>query len=142
LIVLPTLLPAPKKGNKMKTLYLIRGIPGSGKSTLARQLAHYVFEADDYFKKDGEYVFVPADVGKAHEACQRRVEAMMDIDGTGENSTIAVSNTFTRLWEMQPYKDLAKKYGYTVFTILCQNDFGNVHGVPAGVVQRMKERME
>ncbi|MFN8995024.1 MAG: hypothetical protein ACK5X3_15365, partial [Pseudomonadota bacterium] len=81
-------------------------------------------------------------VGKAHEACQRRVEAMMDIDGTGENSTIAVSNTFTRLWEMQPYKDLAKKYGYTVFTILCQNDFGNVHGVPAGVVQRMKERME
>jgi predicted kinase len=126
----------------MKTLYLIRGIPGSGKSTLARELALYVFEADDYFKKDGEYVFVPADVGKAHEACQRRVERMMDIDAVGENSTIAVSNTFTRLWEMQPYKDLAKKYGYTVFTILCQNDFGNVHGVPAGVVQRMKERME
>ena len=126
----------------MKTLYLIRGIPGSGKSTLARELALYVFEADDYFKKDGEYVFVPSDVGKAHEACQRRVERMMDIDAVGENSTIAVSNTFTRLWEMQPYKDLAKKYGYTVFTILCQNDFGNVHGVPAGVVQRMKERME
>lgn len=128
----------------MKTLYLIRGIPGSGKSTLARQLAHYVFEADDYFKKDGEYVFVPADVGKAHEACQRRVEAIMDIAAGDpwEDSIIAVSNTFTRLWEMQPYKDLAKKYGYKVFTILCQNDFGNVHGVPAGVVQRMKERME
>jgi predicted kinase len=127
----------------MKTLYLIRGIPGSGKSTLARQLACYkVFEADDYFKKNGKYVFVPADIGKAHEACQRRVEAFMDIDGMGEDSAIAVSNTFTRLWEMQPYKDLAEKYGYTVFTILCQNDFGNVHGVPAGVVQRMKERME
>ncbi len=110
----------------MKTLYLIRGIPGSGKSTLARQLAHYVFEADDYFK----------------EACQRKVWTVMDVDSAGEDSTIAVSNTFTRLWEMQPYKDLAKKYGYTVFTILCQNDFGNVHGVPAGVVQRMKERME
>ena len=130
----------------MKTLYLIRGIPGSGKSTLARQLAYYVFEADDYFNKDGEYVFVPADIGKAHEYCQRRVEEMMDIDGVGGEQgaalSIAVSNTFTRLWEMQPYKDLAKKYGYTVFTILCQNDFGNVHGVPAGVVQRMKERME
>ena len=134
----------------MKTLYLIRGIPGSGKSTLARQLAPCVFEADDYFKKGGEYVFVPADVGKAHEDCQRRVEMMMDIDGVWEELallqgaalSIAVSNTFTRLWEMQPYKDLAKKYGYTVFTILCQNDFGNVHGVPAGVVQRMKERME
>jgi predicted ABC-type ATPase len=126
----------------MKTLYLIRGIPGSGKSTLARQLVSYkdptyVFEADDYFKKDGEYVFVPTDIDKAHAECQRRVEEMMDIDGMGEDSTIAVSNTFTRLWEMQPYK-----YGYTVFTILCQNDFGNVHGVPAGVVQRMKERME
>jgi predicted kinase len=126
----------------MKTLYLIRGIPGSGKSTLARQLANYVFEADDYFKKDGGYVFVPADIGKAHAECQRKVEEMMDIDGVGEDSAIAVSNTFTRLWEMQPYKDLAEKYGYTVFTILCQNDFGNVHGVPAGVVQRMKERME
>lgn len=130
----------------MKTLYLIRGIPGSGKSTLAHQLAHYVFEADDYFWKNWEYVFVPALVGKAHEDCQRRVEMMMDIDGVGEGQgaalSIAVSNTFTRLWEMQPYKDLAKKYGYTVFTILCQNDFGNVHGVPAGVVQRMKERME
>ena len=130
----------------MKTLYLIRGIPGSGKSTLARQLAYYVFEADDYFKKDGEYVFISADLGKAHAECQRRVEEMMDIDGVGEGQdavlSIAVSNTFTRLWEMQPYKDLAEKYGYTVFTILCQNDFGNVHGVPAGVVQRMKERME
>jgi predicted kinase len=135
----------------MKTLYLIRGIPGSGKSTLARQLAYYVFEADDYFKddlriKDGKYVFVPADIGKAHAECQRKVEEMMDIDGVGEGQdavlSIAVSNTFTRLWEMQPYKDLAEKYGYTVFTILCQNDFGNVHGVPAGVVQRMKERME
>jgi predicted kinase len=128
----------------MKTLYLIRGIPGSGKSTLARQLAYYVFEADDYFKKDGEYVFVPADIGKAHAECQRKVEERMDIDAGDpwEDSTIAVSNTFTRLWEMQPYKDLAEKYGYTVFTILCQNDFGNVHGVPAGVVQRMKERME
>ena len=133
----------------MKTLYLIRGIPGSGKSTLARQLAYYVFEADSYFKddlriKDGKYVFVPADIGKAHAECQRKVEEMMDIDAGDpwEDSTIAVSNTFTRLWEMQPYKDLAEKYGYTVFTILCQNDFGNVHGVPAGVVQRMKERME
>ena len=130
----------------MKTLYLIRGIPGSGKSTLARQLAYYVPEADDYFKKDGEYVFVPADIDKAHAECQSKVEEMMYIDGMGEGQDavlpIAVSNTFTRLWEMQPYKDLAEKYGYTVFTILCQNDFGNVHGVPAGVVQRMKERME
>jgi predicted kinase len=134
----------------MKTLYLIRGIPGSGKSTLARQLANYVFEADTYFKKDGGYVFVPADIGKAHAECQRKVEELikasrrMEIDAGDpwEYSTIAVSNTFTRLWEMQPYKDLAEKYGYTVFTILCQNDFGNVHGVPAGVVQRMKERME
>jgi hypothetical protein len=53
-----------------------------------------------------------------------------------------VSNTFTQEWEMQPYFDLAEKYGYMVFSIIVENRHGgsNQHGVPAEAIQRMKDR--
>ncbi len=43
---------------------------------------------------------------------------------------------------MKPYIDLADKYGYTVFVIRCENDFGTVHGVPPDKIKQMKERFE
>ena len=45
---------------------------------------------------------------------------------------------------MQPYFDLAKKYGYTVFTIIVENRHGgkNVHNVPENVIESMKNRFE
>ncbi len=57
---------------------------------------------------------------------------------------IAVSNTFTQEWEMQPYFDLAAKYGYAVFTVIVENRHGGVnqHGVPDEVLTKMKDRFE
>lgn len=58
--------------------------------------------------------------------------------------TIVVSNTFTQEWEMEPYFKLAKKYGYTVFSVIVENRHGgeNEHGVPEEKVQIMRERFQ
>jgi hypothetical protein len=57
---------------------------------------------------------------------------------------IAVSNTFTQFWEMEPYFELAEKYGYKTFSIVVENRHGNksIHNVPEDKVQMMKDRFE
>jgi predicted kinase len=57
---------------------------------------------------------------------------------------IAVSNTFTQEWEMEPYLELAKTYGYKVFSIVVENRHGGVnqHEVPDEVLTKMRERFE
>lgn len=123
----------------MKQLYIIRGLPGSGKTTLAHKLSPIVYEADQYFLVNGEYKFQPALIKSAHAWCKAQVVyAMFDI----EAPVIAVSNTFTQRWEYQPYIDFAKQFGYEVFVIVCQNDFGNIHGVPPEAMERMRSRWE
>lgn len=124
-----------------KILYIVRGVPGSGKSTLAKQLTSNVFEADHYFyDNDGNYNFIPSEIKNAHKECQESVEYAMQ----SSIKKIAVSNTFTQEWEMEPYFDLAKKYGFTVFTIIVENRHGgtNTHGVPEDKVEQMKNRFE
>jgi hypothetical protein len=59
-------------------------------------------------------------------------------------SRIVVSNTFTQEWEMQPYYDLAEKYGYRVYSLIVENRHGGVneHGVPEEKLVQMKKRFE
>ena len=128
-----------------KNLYLVRGIPGSGKSTFAKQLGATHFETDTYFMVDGEYKFDPTKLREAHNWCQGEVElAMIMNQTTGDHSDIVVSNTFTQEWEMKVYYDMAKTYGYTVFSVIVENRHGgeNLHGVPEDKVQIMKDRFE
>jgi hypothetical protein len=70
--------------------------------------------------------------------------AMLLNHTTGYNETIVVSNTFTQEWEMKPYMDMAKDWGYRVFTIIVENRHGGVnqHGVPNEKLQQMKDRFE
>ncbi len=133
-----------------KVLYIVRGIPGSGKSTFAKQLVgadFLVCEADKYFMVDGEYTFDATKLKQAHDFCRNTVETYMR-DNVEANDQfyrqIAVSNTFTQEWEMQPYFDLAAKYGYTVFTVIVENRHGGVnqHGVPDDVLTKMRDRFE
>ena len=135
----------------MKELFLIRGCPGSGKSTLAESLEGTHLEADMYFIKDGEYQFDVTKLKDAHKWCQDSVEEAMTWDKNPEIeflsagvSRIVVSNTFTQEWEMQPYYDLATKYGYKVFSIIVENRHGGVneHGVPEEKLKIMKNRFE
>jgi predicted kinase len=130
-----------------KKLYIVRGVPGSGKSTFALNLVgsdFLVCEADKYFMVDGEYKFDGSKLKEAHESCRTLVETYMKDSLMNDQfyREIAVSNTFTQEWEMQPYFDLAKQYGYVVFTVIVENRHGgsNQHGVPAEAIQRMKDR--
>ena len=134
-----------------KTLFIIRGLPGSGKSTFAEKLVgsdFLVCEADKYFidKKTGEYKFDPSKIKDAHKWCQDMVETYMKDSLVNDQfyREIAVSNTFTQNWEMVPYFDLAKKYGYKVFCVVVENRHGgkNVHGVPDDKLEMMRDRFE
>ena len=124
----------------MKELYLLRGLPGSGKSTLARSLGGFNVEADDYFLTiNGEYEFDPSQLKHAHQWCQSECEEAMQ-----HKLKVVVSNTFTQEWEMQPYYDLAKEYGYRVYSLIVENRHEgiNEHGVPEEKLVQMKQRFE
>jgi predicted kinase len=134
-----------------KVLYIVRGIPGSGKSTFAKMLVgedFLVCEADKYFidKETGEYNFDSTKIKEAHKFCQDTVESYMKDSLVNDQfyREIAVSNTFTQEWEMRPYFELAKNYGYKVFSVVVENRHGgkNQHEVPEEVLTKMCERFE
>lgn len=116
-------------------LTLIRGIPGSGKTTfglelLGKSYKSAMFEADDFWQ-DRE--FDPKYLHLAHKECQ---------DNTREalkgGYDVIVANTFTRLWEMEPYlsmTDNVKVYRMT-------GEYGSVHNVPQKTINKMKSRFE
>ena len=125
-----------------KILYICRGISGAGKSTFAKTLGGQHYEADMFFidPVSKEYKFDGSKIKLAHEWCQGMVKGDMIL----EYPKIVVSNTFTQEWEMKPYMDMAKDWGYTVFSIIVENRHGgtNVHGVPEEKIQQMNDRFE
>ena len=125
----------------MKKLYLLRGLPGSGKSSLAREIGGIILEADQYFidSKTNEYKFDVSKIKDAHADCQERCRKWME-----SGYQIIVSNTFTQEWEMRPYYDMGKEFGYTIFSLIVENRHGgkNIHGVPDDKLEVMKNRFE
>jgi len=120
-------------------LYIIRGLPGSGKSTLARKLCPDThFEADMYHMVNGVYKFDASRIKHAHEWCKAHVAAVL----SGNNQSVAVSNTFTQRWEYQPYIELADEAGYDVQVIECHGNWKNIHNVPESVLSAMRKRWE
>ena len=123
-----------------KILYICRGISGAGKSTFAKTLGGQHYEADMFFidPVSKEYKFDGSKIKLAHEWCQGLVKGDMIL----EYPKIVVSNTFTQEWEMEPYFELAKEYGYTVFSIIIENRHGGVneHGVPEDKLEQMRNR--
>jgi predicted kinase len=128
----------------MKKIILLRGLPGSGKSSLAKLMSNALtgfVESDMYFIQNGEYKFDASKLRQAHAWCQNQVEKWMGPHGLDD---IIVSNTFTQEWEMQPYFELAEKYGYVIFSLVVENRHGgkNVHNVPEDKLEQMKNRFE
>lgn len=123
-----------------KILYIVRGVSGAGKSSFGKTLNAIKIEADDYhINEKGEYDWKPENVKAAHKWCQNKCEDLMK-----DSSHIAICNTFTQEWEMEPYFELAKKYNYQVFTVIVENRHGgkNIHNVPEETLEKMKNRFE
>lgn len=124
-----------------KTLYIVRGIPGSGKSTFAKTLGGQNYEADMFFiNENGEYNFDFTKIKDAHQWCQGMVKGDMIL----EYPKIVVSNTSTQEWELEPYFEMAKEFGYNVFSVVVENRHGgtNTHGVPEDKLELMRNRFE
>lgn len=127
----------------MKNLYLIRGLPGSGKTTFAANLSWALnstwWEADQFFVTEEEgYKWDASKIEEAHRWCKSMCERGMV---AGEDHVV-VSNTFTTEKEMQPYLDMAEKYGYRATTLIVENRHGgkNIHDVPEATIQKMRNR--
>ena len=107
-----------------------------------------VCEADKYFidPVTEEYKFDGSKIKDAHRYCHDLVETYMKDSLVNDQwyRQIAVSNTFTQEWEIEPYFELAEKYGYTVFVTIVENRHGgkNVHGVPDDKLEIMRNRFE
>ncbi|XP_025964631.1 NEDD4-binding protein 2-like 1 isoform X1 [Dromaius novaehollandiae] len=143
--------PRPRRGRFGKTLVLLRGLPGSGKSTLARQLKRdypsaVVLSTDDFFNRNGVYVFEHDFLEDAHEWNQARDKAMKN-----GKSPVIIDNTNIHAWEMKPYVMMARENSYEV--IFREPDTPwkfnvqelarrNIHDVPRQKIQRMKEQYE
>lgn len=129
-------------------LILLRGIPGSGKTTLGSVILQTptnqspeILSADDFFyDENGHYNFDASKLKEAHNNCQFRCSERM----RQEASRIVVANTFTQEWEMEPYFEMATRYGYRVHSVIVENRHGNknVHNVPEDKVELMKARFE
>lgn len=139
-------------------LVLVRGLPGSGKSTLAREMiasgaVDEHFEADmwlyrrsDYDAKGffrgfttatHDYCWSPERSKAAHAACTEAATLAL-----WSGKAVVVSNTFTKLWEMQPYLDAAKALGASVQIVVAVGEYGSVHNVPASAIDAMTARFE
>lgn len=128
-----------------KYLYILRGVPGAGKSTLAKTIGAVYFESDMFFMVGNEYKFDITKLKNAHAWCQDQVRISMKNSNSKLGDTrIAVANTFTQEWEMEPYIEMAKEYGFTVFTLIVENRHGGVnqHNVPEDIIEKMKNRFE
>lgn len=123
----------------MVNLYLVRGLPGAGKTSFAKSLGIQSFAADDYFDKHHGGEFKPELLSQAHQWCQNIVEEFIR---SGES--VAVHNTFTREWEMEPYYKIADKFNCRVFSIIMENrhEGKSVHNVPESTVEKMRKRFE
>lgn len=118
---------------------IVRGLPGSGKSTLARDLAGRAgcihLEADMFFVRDGEYDWRQG--GENHFWCQEMFRTAVQ-----HGMDVVVSNTFTRVSEMRPYVEFAKRYGASIRVIAAKGRYGSIHAVPEETLSAMRARWE
>ena len=124
------------------TLTLIRGLPGSGKSTLATMICEKTgaihLEADQFMiDHNGDYRFDGRKLRDVHARCETECDGHLSA-GQG----VVVSNTFSEIWEMQAYLDMAERHHAALQIIECHGQFRNVHGVPDDKIDAMRKRWQ
>ena len=138
--------------NNQQVLVIMRGLPGSGKSTLAKRIVSeakvgVVLSTDDYFMRNGQYVFRPEDLSSAHKANHdQAVQAVKD-----KVPLIVIDNTNTQSWELRPYFELGVANSYKIHILEPSTDWKfkpklltsrNSHGVPRHSIDNMLDRYE
>ena len=136
-----------------KTLILIRGLSGAGKATLADIITgedeeREAVSVDDFFVDDaGVYKFEPNSIKQAHKWC---LEETTELLHDKEINLVVVHNTFTRKFEVDPYRDLADKMKVR-FSVINLYDGGcndsqlserSQYGVPSYIIQMQRQRWE
>lgn len=129
----------------MKTAIIIRHASGAGGSSLAKTLYQIsedcvICEADNYFyDEDGNYIFDPSQLGKAHARCQK-----LFIDSLEMGIKLVIcSNTNTTKKEYQFYVDKAIEAGYNVHVVVVERflETKSIHNVPDDVVNKQIQRL-
>ena len=151
----------------MKKLVILRGLPGSGKTRaileilkehnylpalpeVDARIAEVSCSADHHFENKGdygEYIFNPAELGRAHMLCQAKA---LDAMAAGKPLVI-IDNTNTRHWEYYIYQRMGDHFGYEI-EVRCIGGTSmedvrkyaarNVHGVPELKILEMAYRWE
>jgi len=138
----------------VKKLIVIRGPSGSGKTTIAQDIVgdfyndargFVYYEADHFFEGSQSYKFDAKRLSEAHAWCKAQVTRSM----FHEVNIIVLSNTATMKWEVDPYLELAKEYGYDVriartpgpwdANVLAER---NLHSVPLTTIRKQIDRYE
>lgn len=90
--------------------------------------------------EDGKYKFDASKLKDAHAWCQSIVDSYV----RNGFERVIVSNTFTTEKEMEPYYEMAEKYGYRVTSLIVENRHGSpsVHNVSAETIEKMRKRFE
>ncbi len=130
-----------------KTLLIVRGLPSSGKSSFATLVADTLVSADDFpgLYEDG---FNPSLLPQAHAWCQRTIRESLITQPN--RPIVAVANTFSQRWEMEPYLVIASELGARSYVVDlfdaglsdAELEARNTHGVPLTGIQAMRGRWE
>ncbi len=129
------------KTDTNKTLLALRGIPGSGKTSLAKAISITngapIFSIDSYFEDEaGNYHFDYQKNHLAYKECESKTKQALELGVP----FVIVDNTFTLDWELSPYTQLAKEFGYRIHVVTVENRHGgkNIHQIPEEQIEKMK----
>lgn len=122
------------------------GVSGSGKSSyLKNNCKNYVIcSQDDYFVKNGQYLWDGTKTGKAVEYCKNKFQQAIN----AKESFIAVDNQNLLEEHRKFYTDLATANGYDVryVCIKCDNSRflfeRNAHSVPEETIERNIKKVQ
>jgi predicted kinase len=133
----------------MGKVIVMVGVSGTGKSTHASKLTQEnwgnvrVLSTDNYYMRDGQYVYDPSKISEAHAWCFREfLGALSDQVGL-----VIIDNTSLTQREISPYALGAAAFGYELEIVILRSrnpriGSRNTHGVPVAEQQNQLKRLE
>jgi len=140
----------------MKSLVLLRGLPGSGKTSFGNFIKNLIPEDTESFSDedfdfidyenffinplDGSMNFNPEMLKDSFEWCINECRIAMVKNKKG----IMVSYYFIQDKEMDVYYEMAKNYGYRVFSLVVESKHqgSSDKGLGEDVIQRMRKKFD